>query len=93
MHLFESTFCFDPSFSAVQIGTNAEIICKWESSSPHTATVEQAEKKLLILTEIAQHRHVIKFLTERKKKKKKYCLKHEVPEIKILSESYMKSDL
>lgn len=66
MHLFESTFCFDPSFSALQIGRNAEIICKWESSSSHSETVEQAEQKLLILTEIAQHRHVIKFLTETK---------------------------
>lgn len=68
MHLFESTFCFDPSFSALQIERNAEIICKWESSSSDSETVEQTEQKLLILTEIAQHRHVIKFLTESKKK-------------------------
>lgn len=68
MHLFESTLCFDPSFSALEIGRNTEIICKWESSSSHSETVEQAEQKLLILTEIAQHRHVIKFLSERKKR-------------------------
>lgn len=67
MPLSESTFCFDPLSSALQIGRNAEIICKWESSSSHSETVEQAEQKLLILTEIAQHKHVIKFLSERRK--------------------------